>query len=201
MKNLDLLDAIAVQRHDFLNHLQVIWGFSQLGKPEKVDKYMEVVLNESEALGRIIHLNNQNLAMLLLIGIAKSKRALMDLNFSVDNFALKNCPDEFLTKELLKFWEGLLDYLKIAGEIDKKLNFSLTKKDEFVKLSFSFVLIENKNNELEEVYKIWQDIKRNLENALVPYKGYMNTKLDLSKNKESDIEIYFPINLEINLKE
>lgn len=45
----DLLEALRVQRHDFLNHLQVISGLLQLKKYDRAQEYIKQV---AEQLGR-----------------------------------------------------------------------------------------------------------------------------------------------------
>lgn len=51
------------QKHDFLNHLQVICGFLQLGKPERALAYTKDVVARMEKLGRLMRLKPPELAL------------------------------------------------------------------------------------------------------------------------------------------
>ncbi|MFZ5945946.1 MAG: Spo0B domain-containing protein [Bacillota bacterium] len=47
---ISLLDADRHQRHDFLNHLQVIWGYIKLKKDDKALEYIQDVTTYLQAL-------------------------------------------------------------------------------------------------------------------------------------------------------
>ena len=44
-------ELLRLQRHDFLNHLQVIHGYLQLNKPEKATDYLMRAIDEIRAQG------------------------------------------------------------------------------------------------------------------------------------------------------
>lgn len=44
-------EILRIQRHDFLNHLQIIQGYLQLKKPEKAEDYIKRAVDEIRAQG------------------------------------------------------------------------------------------------------------------------------------------------------
>lgn len=60
------LEIISVQRHDFLNHIQVISGFLQLNKIEQARKYINEAVMQINRFGEIIHLKPPEVAAALL---------------------------------------------------------------------------------------------------------------------------------------
>ena len=45
---------IKLQRHDFLNHIQVIQGFLQLGKPDKALNYIEKIIEDIRDVEKLL---------------------------------------------------------------------------------------------------------------------------------------------------
>lgn len=60
------LEIIRRQRHDFLNHLQVLSGLLQLHKPEQALAYIREVTTQWEQLSGILHLSSPRLALTML---------------------------------------------------------------------------------------------------------------------------------------
>ncbi|HBT47152.1 MAG TPA: hypothetical protein DEA73_04605 [Peptococcaceae bacterium] len=58
------LRLLRAQKHDFLNHLQVISGFLQLGKPERALAYTKEVVARLGRNGRLMRLRQAELALL-----------------------------------------------------------------------------------------------------------------------------------------
>ncbi|HHP51706.1 MAG TPA: hypothetical protein ENM97_08280 [Moorella mulderi] len=59
----DIIAFLRWQRHDYLNHLQVISGYLQLGKAEQALAYLQGVLKEMEELGKLMRLKSPSLAL------------------------------------------------------------------------------------------------------------------------------------------
>lgn len=56
-KNKELINVMRTQRHDFLNHIQVIYGLARLNKTDKLSSYIgeiRSVMETEEMLGSII---------------------------------------------------------------------------------------------------------------------------------------------------
>ncbi|MHB8171708.1 MAG: Spo0B domain-containing protein [Thermincolia bacterium] len=63
----ELMEVLRVQKHDFLNHLQVISGYLQLEKAEKARDYIQQVSHEIYHSGIITKLRVPEVAINLLI--------------------------------------------------------------------------------------------------------------------------------------
>lgn len=50
--NEELVMALRKQKHDFMNHIQVIHAYLQLGKVEKALGYLEKMVRDEETAGR-----------------------------------------------------------------------------------------------------------------------------------------------------
>ncbi|ABR48463.1 signal transduction histidine kinase regulating citrate/malate metabolism [Alkaliphilus metalliredigens QYMF] len=53
------------QRHDFMNTLQTVYGYIQLGQPEKAVEQIKQVTNYANQMGRVFNLQCVPLAMLI----------------------------------------------------------------------------------------------------------------------------------------
>lgn len=62
----ELLQWYSLQRHDYLNHWQVIMGYLQLKQPEKALAYMRETVAVQEQEQKIAHIHEPALAAILL---------------------------------------------------------------------------------------------------------------------------------------
>lgn len=62
----DQLDHYRLQRHDFLNHWQVIMGYLQLGKEDKALSYLREGINGLEAEQQVGQIPQETVAAILL---------------------------------------------------------------------------------------------------------------------------------------
>lgn len=69
------MEALRHQRHRFQNHLQVISGWLQLGKPERASAYLATLRQSREQEGKLFALSDWRLLALLL-----EKHALAEAN-------------------------------------------------------------------------------------------------------------------------
>lgn len=85
MDLIKLLDVIQVQRHDFLNHLQVISGLSQLNKPERLREYIIQISAEMAQMSKTTRLRIPELTAALLAGFNLAARYQVRLDLTVDS--------------------------------------------------------------------------------------------------------------------
>lgn len=80
----ELYTAIRGQRHDLINHLQVLYGFLQMGNIKEVQKYLETMIGDSVSSNNLVDTGSPGLSALLYIksGIALTNG--ISLNISVD---------------------------------------------------------------------------------------------------------------------
>jgi len=53
-KCVDISNLLRIQRHDFLNHLQVIHAMIQLGRNEKALEYIEKLAHDPEMISNVL---------------------------------------------------------------------------------------------------------------------------------------------------
>lgn len=83
-KNEELLDILRTQRHDFLNHLQVIYGLVHLKKTEKLSSYIGELTNDMETENRLSSLACAEFTAFLLR--KKSSAIEQGIKFDLDIF-------------------------------------------------------------------------------------------------------------------
>jgi len=85
-----LLEVIQVQRHDFLNHLQVISGFLQLNKPERIREYIELIILEMRAMSQTARFKIPEITAALLVGFNEASKYQAKMELMV-NSNLDHC--------------------------------------------------------------------------------------------------------------
>lgn len=78
----DLLNLLRVQRHDFMNHLQVVSGYIQLDKCEQAKEYIGQVSLELQKTGQIFKIGDFELILQLLLSVQSGFEK--QVEFSVD---------------------------------------------------------------------------------------------------------------------
>jgi len=85
-----LLEVIQVQRHDFLNHIQVISGFLQLNKFEQAHEYIKEVSREMAVLSKTSRIKNPEVTAALLTGLNEASKYQIMIDVAVDS-SLADC--------------------------------------------------------------------------------------------------------------
>lgn len=80
----ELTRLLRIQRHGFINQLQVISGWLQLGKPERALQYIDSVRRKREQDGRLLRISNWRLLALLLDKTAAAETAEVEVDWRVD---------------------------------------------------------------------------------------------------------------------
>lgn len=78
-----LLQFLRRQRHDFLNHLQVVSGFIQLGRPERATEYIQQVSRDLELLGAIFRMKVPEVAVFLLQHLIEAEDGQVEVRYEV----------------------------------------------------------------------------------------------------------------------
>lgn len=78
------LEVIQVQRHDFLNHLQVISGFLQLNKPEQAGDYIKQVIADLKVISQTAWVEIPEVTAALLVGFNEAAKIQMEMLLKVD---------------------------------------------------------------------------------------------------------------------
>lgn len=72
------------QRHDFMNHIQVIWGYLQLNKPGEAAKYITEVNTKLNVYGLVFKLESPTLSLFLYNHIKKAHRYGINVDFELE---------------------------------------------------------------------------------------------------------------------
>ncbi|OPX87931.1 MAG: Sporulation initiation phosphotransferase B [Pelotomaculum sp. PtaB.Bin104] len=84
--NLDnLLEIVQVQRHDFLNHLQVISGLLQLNKVERVREYISQVSMEIARSSKTSQVKIPAVTLALLTCLNEAAKCQIDIELTVNS--------------------------------------------------------------------------------------------------------------------
>lgn len=78
----EMMQVIKAQRHDFINHLQVVYGFLSLNESSQAQAYISNLYQDVQVSGRILQLAVPELAALLMVkmGVATTR----DISFFID---------------------------------------------------------------------------------------------------------------------
>lgn len=90
MDSADILKVISVMRHDFLNHLQVISGYLQLGKSERAREYIQKVTRDLQKISKVVHLKVPEMAAAFLFGEEMAVSMEVETVYNVET-DLKGC--------------------------------------------------------------------------------------------------------------
>ncbi|OFI07213.1 hypothetical protein CLOACE_04040 [Clostridium acetireducens DSM 10703] len=83
MNNLgDFINLIRKQRHDFMNDIQIIYGYIQTNKIDKACTYINKISEINEAISEIYNLGDNNFALCIESNIRKLIRN--DVKFDID---------------------------------------------------------------------------------------------------------------------
>jgi hypothetical protein len=85
-----LLEIIQLQRHDFLNHLQVISGFQQLNKPDRIQEYIKQVTVEVAEMSKTTRFKMPEVTAAVLVGFYEASKYGFKIELTV-NSTLGDC--------------------------------------------------------------------------------------------------------------
>ncbi|MDD2621366.1 MAG: GHKL domain-containing protein [Syntrophomonadaceae bacterium] len=128
----ELYTGIRGQRHDLINHFQVLYGFLQMGNLIEVRKYLETLIGESVNSNNLVDTGSPGLSALLYIksGIALSN----GINFSIN--VEKQINDIGVSSyELNRIIGNLInnafDYVMKLDEDKRVVNYKMTDNSSF----------------------------------------------------------------------
>lgn len=166
----DILKVIRTERHDFLNHLQVISGLLQLNKQEKVHEYIEKVTKELYSLGRITRLGESWIATALLL---KNYEAVQKgINFEI---VIETDLDEFrvegqnFAEELKEILETLFNQCKADNQNELQPNLKLVLGEEENQYVFEINCPIELSNEAKEAVMVSLEKIKVLKNVNAKY--------------------------------
>ena len=107
-----MMQLFSHQRHDFLNHLQVVSGLLQMNREEQARDYIKNVAREVALLSKIVHLKIPEAAAAILLSHYAAAELGVGMEFEI-NANLGNCliPGSVLGSALEAVLGHLTEYL------------------------------------------------------------------------------------------
>lgn len=130
-QNLEQLNStLRMQRHDFLNHLQVVYGLIEIGEYEELKSYLDPIYQDMMKTGKALKTKKPGINALIAAKYGEAEHAGMDLYIEVkSDLADLGVPDW----ELCKVLSNIIDNAMTAlGEkkTDKKIWVDVTETRE-----------------------------------------------------------------------
>ncbi|MDO7786243.1 Spo0B domain-containing protein [Desulforamulus aquiferis] len=183
MKTDSLLEVIQVQRHDFLNHLQVISGLLQLNKGERVRDYIIKVCGDYEKLSRITRLKSPDIKAVLLIAANEAAKKQVELVYDIQSdLSSLGVSSEIAGSALERSINHGLKYLTPMDIHERVMKLTISESERKVSFKLCFSVLSS---------EVTQDIKEqmDLSHWLEPYNS--SSKLAVTE-KEAEIYLIFP---------
>lgn len=80
----EIVKYLRAQRHDFMNYIQVIWGYLQLNKSDQAKQYIEGLNTKFEIINHILKIENPKLSLYLYNNVRKAYKAGAEVDFDSD---------------------------------------------------------------------------------------------------------------------
>ncbi len=128
----EVYTAIRGQRHDLINHLQVLYGFLQMGNIKEVQKYLETMIGDSVNSNNLVDTGSPGLSALLYIksGIALTNG--LSFNISVDkqinDIAI---PSYELNRIVGNIINNAFDYVMKLDEEKREVDITISEADPY----------------------------------------------------------------------
>ncbi|KPU44164.1 sensory histidine kinase DcuS [Oxobacter pfennigii] len=151
----EIVKYLREQRHDFMNHIQVIWGYLQLNKAEAAAKYIAELNKKFAVSGMLFKTNNPVLSLFLYNYIRKIQKFGMDVDLDID---VESIGDVFFFDiiKLTQFLEKIFDeVIEHTHKLKEKIIYIDIYEEDRLYLTVSnynnaddnFELQEGQNNE------------------------------------------------------
>lgn len=114
-----IVDLLREQRHDFMNHIQVIWGYLQLNKAKHAVQYIVEINKKMESISRLFSMDSGSLSLFLYDYFKKmhEKGLLIEFNYAADSIK-----SEFITS---MFEDKVCIINKVFDEVIERSAFAL----------------------------------------------------------------------------
>jgi Signal transduction histidine kinase regulating citrate/malate metabolism len=136
----EVIKYIRDQRHDFMNDIQVIWGYLQLNRPEDARSYITGMNHRLDIYSYIFNLENPTLSLFLYNHIHKAQKLGLTVDFDTELDKLSK--DAFFQCYFEKL--NVMDYLfeevmkkAMENKGDSTIYIDIYKEDERLFIAFS----------------------------------------------------------------
>ena len=133
------LEIIREQRHSFINHLQVISGYLQLGRAEEAKTYINNTAKDMAQLSQINRIKFPDLALALLYIISQGSKEGIETDLAVESdFAGCGAPGSIIGQMTMGLFDCLLQSHLFAGIAKKSLKITIHTRREHNICEFAF---------------------------------------------------------------
>ena len=184
MDTVKMLELISVQRHDFLNHLQVISGLLQLKKEERAREYILEVGQDIKDLSKISHLKVPEAAAAFLIGHNQAISAQIKVNYDVQaDLAESEVPGSITGTVIGQLLEYVLKHLAPPEIVERQLYIEVKAVAGGYQCGICFAVSVAVNG------VTWNELSLVLNRKITPYGGMLEIKTNGSRQR---VELFLP---------
>jgi len=170
IQNLEELNTkLRAQRHDYLNHFQVIYGLMELGEYEEAKKYIDPVFKDIMKVSKALKTAQPAVNALLQAKIEAAEKKNIDLYLEIRS-ELKNLPLE--AWNLCKVLANIIDNgITALSEVEHERSIHLEIGED--QNNYTFNIYNNgpeiQKNQLENIFKQGYSTKRDEEHGMGLY--------------------------------
>ncbi|MBQ2952868.1 MAG: Spo0B domain-containing protein [Clostridia bacterium] len=122
--------TLRAQRHDFLNHLQVVYSLVEMGEYEEVNAYIEQVYGRITAVSRVMKTSVPAVNALLQVKVAACEKAQVRVKLDITSkweTLESTMPAWEMCKVLSNLIDNAIDAMEAIPEADRCLSIALTE--------------------------------------------------------------------------
>lgn len=183
MDSSEMIRAISLLRHDFLNHLQVISGYLQLEKLDRTLEYISKITKNLQKLSKVVHLEVPEVAVAFLFGEEMARGVEANITYNLE-FDLLGCavPGPVIGQSVNVCLRHV--FYRISIGKDPQLKVEIKRMDDgFGAISLNFNISEG-NLLSEDLDKVNEKLKK--------YGGHLKRSENIS-SKTGYLELFFPL--------
>ena len=126
MENLN--NTLRAQRHDFLNHLQVVYSLMEMEEYEEANAYIEKVYGSITAVSRVMKTANPAINALLQVKLAACEKAGIPMEMNIQStWKDLPMPGWEMCKVLSNLLDNAIDALEEVEPAERRLSLTLTE--------------------------------------------------------------------------
>ncbi|MBF8983551.1 GHKL domain-containing protein [Lutibacter sp. B2] len=143
----EVIDALHAQKHDFMNHLNLISGMLQLEKSKEALKYIFKVCNRVDEVFSVTNIKNIEIAAILsrkcVIAESKGINVELDITTSLENLTIDSMD---LCKVMFNLIDNAIYELENSNEEEKLLTIDMQEHEDMgiVAIGNSFPILSDK---------------------------------------------------------
>lgn len=123
-----LLEVLRVQRHDFVNHLQVISGLLQLKKYDRAAEYIKEVAEKTARDGMLGRLNCPEIVSVILAAELKASKQGISINGQIETGLENGVKNSTIVAEIIKEMLDLaVQSVEVSPCMSGSINFEISE--------------------------------------------------------------------------